>query len=443
MKKLLRSYTWLLAIIFILSACSQTTASNSEAKENKKVADSGKEKVFHLYAGDLTQELSQGTTLYSWGFGLWDDKQNKPASKPTIPGPEIRVKEGDRVKIVFHNQQKEPHTIHFHGVDNSFEGDGTPGISQKAVEEGKTFTYEFKAPKAGTYFYHCHVEPDRHPEMGLYGAFIVEPKDKKTNYDGEFTLMLAERDPKLSLAEGTEAGKYVGTAAEHEHLDNGEYDTIARQPKYFTINGKIDPDIPPLKVKKGGTYLIRLINAGSDVHSIHIHGHHFKVVATDGREISNPVTKDTITIGPGERYDLVLKANNPGIFPLHCHMGPHGTHGMHTFIVYEGFENKLKEHEAYQLGKISHELAEMKEFLYNKNYEQFKVELGELSNNFNKIKNTLISRDKYLVKSIERTGAEIARNITNQPNQALLQSLMNQLEEQFNQAKETMEEMHH
>ncbi len=115
--------------------------------------------------------------------------------------------------------------------------------------------------------------------MGLYGAFIVEPKEQKVKYDKEFVLMLGERDPLLSVAEGTEAGAYLGTATENEHL-NGEYDTVDRHPKYFTINGKMDGDIPPLKVKKNGKYLIRLINAGSDVHSIHTHGHHFKVVAT-------------------------------------------------------------------------------------------------------------------------------------------------------------------
>jgi FtsP/CotA-like multicopper oxidase with cupredoxin domain len=282
--------------------------------------------------------------LYSWGFGKWDPQKNKPASPATIPGPELRVQQGDHVKVVFHNRQKEPHTIHFHGVDNSFKGDGTPDVSQPEVKKGDTFTYEFDAKKSGTYFYHCHVEPDRHPEMGLYGAFIVEPK-QKPHYDGESVMMLGERDPKLSMAEAEEASHAAGSAAKHEHL-KGEYDTIDRKPKFFTINGKMDDAISPVKVKKGGKYLIRLINAGSDVHSIHTHGHHFQVIASDGRKLPQPSKKDTITLGPGERYDIVLKADNPGIWPLHCHIGPHGTHGMHTFIVYQGFEKQLGEHRA-------------------------------------------------------------------------------------------------
>lgn len=434
-------------IIFLLSACSPESAptvadNKSEAASSTASSDqqkaAGKTKEFHLFAGDITQELSEGKTLYSWGFGLWDEKNKKPASDATIPGPELRVKEGDHVKIVFHNKQKEPHTIHFHGVDNSFKGDGTPGVSQEEVKEGETYTYEFDATEAGTYFYHCHVEPDRHPEMGLYGAFIVEPQEHKVKYDGEFVLMLGERDPLLSVAEGTEAGAYLGTATEDEKLF-GDYDTADRHPTFFTINGKMDGDIPPLKVKENGKYLIRLINAGSDVHSIHTHGHHFKVVATDGRENPNPQVKDTISIAPGERYDLEFVANNPGAWPLHCHMGPHATHGMHTFIVYEGFEDKVMNHDLHQLGKIEHELAEMKEFLFSNKYDQFKAELGELSQNFDQIKDKLATKDANLAKGIEATGAEIAKQLSGQPDQKKLQLLVDKMTEQLNQAKEILE----
>lgn len=417
---------------------SQPAASNGQQTGSAQASTSTKaEKVFHLYAGDLTQEISQGKTLYSWGYGLWDEKNNKPASAPSVPGPEIRVKEGDHVKVVFHNKQKEPHTIHFHGIDNSFQGDGTPGVSQNEVKDGETFTYEFDATKAGTFFYHCHVEPDRHPEMGLYGAFIVEPKQPKTNYDGEFVLMLGERDSKLSLAEGSEAGQFVGTAAEHQKLD-GEYDTLDRHPEFYTINGKSDPDIPPLKVKKDGKYLIRLVNAGSDVHSIHLHGHHFQVVATDGRNIPSPETKDTVTIGPGERYDLALTADNPGAWPLHCHMGPHGTHGMHTFLVYDGYEDKIMHHGTHSFGMIMHELAEMKQFLYEKKYDQLKAELGELSGNLDKVKDQLAVKDDKLAKGIQATGTEIASNLNQNPDEKKLQTLIDKLEEQLVKAQEVV-----
>lgn len=322
----------------------------------------------HLYAGDLMQEMAQGTTLYSWGYGLWDPVQNKPVTPPTVPGPELHFKEGEAVRIVFHNEQLELHTIHFHGIDNSFKGDGTPDLSQHAVEKGGTFTYEFTAPQAGTYYYHCHVETDIHPEMGLYGAIIVEPKAEGRKVDGEYTLILAERDPKLALNEATESGHYPGTAAEGLHLDV-PYDTADRVARYYTINGKMDADIPPIKVKEGGTYLIRLINAGQEVHSIHTHGHHFEVVATDGRPLEHPYSKDTISISPGEKYEILLKADNPGVWPIHCHIGPHGTHGMHMLMVYEGYEEAAGAHHADPLGGVKHYMAAAKEQLFEKKAE--------------------------------------------------------------------------
>jgi FtsP/CotA-like multicopper oxidase with cupredoxin domain len=419
-------------LAWMVTGCSAGASTAPDNHEKKTT------KVFHLYAADVNQELAPGKTLYSWGFGLWDPKKNQPASPATIPGPELRVTEGDHVKVIFHNRQKEPHTIHFHGVDNSFQGDGTPGVSQKEVEQNGTYTYEFDALAPGTYFYHCHVEPDRHPEMGLYGAFIVEPK-KKPHYDGEFVWMLGERDPKLSLAEGTEAGKYVGTEAEHEHLD-GDYDTVDRKPKFFTINGKIDPAIPPVQVKKGGKYLIRLINAGSDVHTIHTHGHHFQVIASDGRPLPKPVTKDSITIGPGERYDLVLTANNPGIWPIHCHIGPHSTHGMHMLMVYKGYENRLQMHESH-LSTILHELAEIKEFYHEKNVDKIKVELSELSTHYDQVRGILAQKDAQLANDIQQTGQAIAHQLTSpSPNFEQLGKLITQLENQLNQAQEKLGE---
>ncbi|WP_342041802.1 multicopper oxidase family protein [Bacillus sp. OTU2372] len=388
-------------------------------------------KVFHLYAADMEQEVAQGTTLYSWGFGLWDPKKNAPASPPSVPGPEIRVKEGDHVKVVFHNQQKEVHTIHFHGVDNSFAGDGTPDMSQHPTMKGDSFTYEFDAKHAGTYYYHCHVEPDRHPEMGLYGAFIEEPKQAKYKTDGEFTLLLSERDPLLSLAEGTEAHQYVGTAAEHLHLA-GDYDTTERKAKYYMINGKVYPEIPPLHVKEGGTYLIRLINAGSEVHTFHTHGHHFKVVASDGRDISNPMSKDSITIGPGEKYDLLLKADNPGIWPIHCHMGPHDTHGMHMMMVYDKYHDKMNHGSTSPVSDIKHHLALLKQYQFEKNYDSMKPEIKGIIQGIQGFYSIASSDHFEEWTALDNAAATVNKLLNSTLNQAALQDSINDLEQKIN-----------
>jgi len=391
----------------------------------------GQTKVFHLYAADMEQEVSQGTTLYSWGFGLWDPKKNTPASPPSVPGPEIRVKEGDHVKVVFHNQQQEVHTIHFHGIDNSFAGDGTPEMSQHPTMKKDSFTYEFVAKKAGTYFYHCHVEPDRHPEMGLYGAFIVEPKQAKYKTDGEFTLLLSERDPLLSLAEGTEAHQYVGTAAEHLHLE-GEYDTTERKAKYYTINGKVDPEIPPLHVKEGGTYLIRLINAGSEVHTFHTHGHHFKVVASDGRDITHPMTKDSITIGPGEKYDLLLKADNPGIWPIHCHMGPHATHGMHMMMVYDQYHDKMNHSSMSPVSEVKHHLALLKQYQFEKNSDSMKPEINEIIKGIQGFYSIAASEHFEEWTALDTAASAVSNQLSSPSNPAAMERAINNLEQKIN-----------
>ncbi|MED4228471.1 multicopper oxidase family protein [Neobacillus cucumis] len=420
-------------IIFFVFCCSAALAFFILGAKLKAapVPTKSETKVFHLYAADMEQEVSQGTTLYSWGFGLWDPKKNAPASPPSVPGPELRVKEGDHVKVVFHNQQQEMHTIHFHGIDNSFAGDGTPDMSQHPTMKGETFTYEFDAKHAGTYYYHCHVEPDRHPEMGLYGAFIVEPKQPKYKTDGEFTLLLAERDPLLSLSEGTEANQYVGTAAEHLHLE-GDYDTTERKAKYYTINGKVDPEIPAIHVKEGGTYLIRLINAGSEVHTFHTHGHHFQVVASDGRDISHPMTKDSITIGPGEKYDLLLKADNPGIWPIHCHMGPHDTHGMHMMMVYDDYHDKMNHGNMNLVSDVRHHFALLKEYQFDKKYDAMKPEMKDIVQGIQDFYS--ISSDAHFEEwtALDNAAATVSKQLNSSPNPETLKNSINDLEQKIN-----------
>lgn len=110
----------------------------------------------------------------------------------------------------------------------------------------------------------------------------------------------------------------------------------------FTINGKSGNDISPLKVKKGDKVRLRLINAGFMSHKIHLHGHDFKVISTDGLELNDPgVIKDKLLpIAPGERYDIEFTANNPGKWNLECHGEMKGTKGMKALIQYEGFSGK-------------------------------------------------------------------------------------------------------
>jgi len=115
---------------------------------------------------------------------------------------------------------------------------------------------------------------------------------------------------------------YVNDQGGHEAM---AHPAMISQANYFTVNGKAFPGAEPLKLVQGETVRIRMINAGYQVHSMHLHGHAFVVTHRDGRRVRVPQEQDTLLIGPGERYDLVVKATDPGLWLFHCHVVPHVT----------------------------------------------------------------------------------------------------------------------
>lgn len=212
----------------------------------------------------------------------------------TLPGPTLRVEEGDLVRVHFTNTHHQPHTIHWHGIYADQKYDGVPHTS-KAIMPGETYVYEFVAERAGTYIYHCHVDSYRHIDMGMYGALIVDPKEK--TWDQEYTLVLDDWDADI-----------VPLAQNYEPEHN-----------YFLINGKAFPDLPTLPLKVGETTRIRLINVGYNNYSMHMHGPHFTVMATDSHDLPMPYNKDTLDIAPGERYDIEVTPTKAGAYPFHAH----------------------------------------------------------------------------------------------------------------------------
>lgn len=217
-----------------------------------------------------------------------------------IPGPEIRVNQGDKIKVVVHNSLTEPTTVHFHGIELPNAMDGVPFVTQDPIEPGKEFNYEFTVgDPPGTYMYHSHYNALEQVGRGLLGAFIVEPPRK--DWDIEQTLVLGD----------------------------GELG--------YNINGKGFPATAPISVPLGKRLLIRFLNEGQQIHPMHLHGVHFTVIARDGRPIS-PYVLDTLSVAPGERYDVIATATLPGVWALHCHIlshveSEHGMFGMVTALI--------------------------------------------------------------------------------------------------------------
>lgn len=254
-------------------------------------------KIFEITARPVIWNILDDVTVTAWTYN------------GTVPGPMIRVTEGDQVRIVFKNELPEATAIHWHGVEVPNAMDGVPGVTQDPVQPGETFVYEFTAKPVGTFMYHSHYEGDTQVGLGLYAPFIIDPVEPvEPAPDVDVTLMLSEW--RVANGETYPAMPLAGM-----------------EPNYFTINGKAFPTTEAIEVKVGQRVRIRVISIGQFVHPMHLHGMAFKVVATDGWPVPEAaqLTKDTISVAPGERYDIEFVATEPGLWLFHCHILHHTT----------------------------------------------------------------------------------------------------------------------
>lgn len=248
-----------------------------------------------------------------------------------VPGPLLRVQEGDDLIVNVTNNTTLPHTIHWHGVyqTNSWKSDGVPGVTQKGIEPGDVYTYKFKAEKTGSLWYHCHVNVNEHVGIrGMWGPLIVDPINPpplERSVTKDVIMM-------LSTWESAHAGSY------------GEGGMPGEVEDYFSVNAKSFPSSHPIRVKKGDVVRLRIFGAGDAIHVLHPHGHDMLITHKDGTLLPNPYYADTILVGPGERYDAIVKMDNPGLWMFHDHVDRHVTaRGKHpggpmTVIEYEGIE---------------------------------------------------------------------------------------------------------
>ncbi|MFL5593073.1 MAG: DUF4396 domain-containing protein [Gemmatimonadaceae bacterium] len=227
-----------------------------------------------------------------------------------VPGPRLELTEGDRVRINFTNHLPEPATMHWHGLVVPNRMDGPGYITQDPVLPGGRYTYEYVVQQAGTFFYHSHTRPDRQQALGLYGALIIRPRD--------------------SSAEPRANYEYVVQLQEWLNRDGQTYPAMLMEgglPNFFTINGKAWPATDTLHMKVGETIKLRIIGTNNNfIHPMHMHGGPFTVIARDGVAL-NPAARfeaDVINVGPGQRWDVIWPAREPGKWIFHCHI-PHHT----------------------------------------------------------------------------------------------------------------------
>lgn len=279
----------------------------------------GKGREFRLEAMESTHELRPGLSVPVWGFN------------GQVPGPEIRVKEGEGVQIPFTNRLPVETAIHWHGLHVPNAMDGVPHVTQPPVKPGETFVYEFEARPAGSHIYHVHSHGDgaRQLDMGLAGPFIVEPAIA-AEVDRDYTLILDEwavpgagrapsgGDDGSGMLGGMMGGGMMGGMMGGGMMGGSLFNTAAKY-NVFTINGKGGPAAAPLAVRQGERVKLRLYNVGFQKHVMHLHGHRAWVTHTDGMPLPAPQEVDLVRIAPFERYDVEFVADNPGEWEIHDH----------------------------------------------------------------------------------------------------------------------------
>jgi FtsP/CotA-like multicopper oxidase with cupredoxin domain len=230
--------------------------------------------------------------------------------------------------------------------------DGVPDITQKPIQPGETFVYEFAARPSGSYLYHSHVGYQL--DQGLYGALIVEPQRESLSYDREYTLILSDwvtvdgGGPEAAKAGRTRGGMgmmrrgmgMMGRRATRGRWTSGETPLLEPDYNAYTVNGKVNKAGKPFMVKKGDRVRLRIMNpASATIFTLRLAGHPLLVTHADGRPVE-PLEVDVLRIGMGERYDVLFTADNPGRWALYTLKDgtPAGGYRLAT-VLYEGIEN--------------------------------------------------------------------------------------------------------
>ncbi|MCK9469158.1 MAG: multicopper oxidase domain-containing protein [Porticoccaceae bacterium] len=273
---------------------------------------------FELTIEEVDLEVAPGFSPKVWAFN------------GQVPAPLMRVKEGDEIEVTVFNNTTLTHTIHWHGIyqTGTWQMDGVPEVTQPAIEPGDSFVYRFVANKTGSLWYHCHVNTAEHIDLrGMWGALIVDPKEP-TELEKEVT-----KEAVLFFSSWDSSVAYT----------YGENAVPGRELDYFSINGKSHPYNQPLRVKEGDVLRMRLYAPTSPV-AFHLHGHDVLITHKDGTALPHPYWADVVPIQPGERYDIIVRMNNPGIWMVHDHIEENTTAGGKEMggtmmvVEYEGIE---------------------------------------------------------------------------------------------------------
>lgn len=278
-------------------------------------------KVMHLIAEEVEHEFAPGLKARCWGYN------------GQVHGPTIEAVEGDRVRIYVTNRLPAPTTVHWHGLIIPSGMDGVGGLSQRSIQPGETFKYEFTLRQNGTFMYHSHHDEMTQMAMGLMGMFIIHPRGvpQEERPDRDFVLLSSE-------------WKIIPGTYRPDPNEMTDFNVL-------TFNARAFPGTDPLVCRRGDKVRIRLGNLSMmSHHSIHLHGYHFYITQTDGGQIPESAQwpETTVIVPTGSTRTIQFVADNPGDWAMHCHMLHHVMnqmgHGLPNVLGInpDGLDNKVR-----------------------------------------------------------------------------------------------------
>ena len=261
-------------------------------------------KQFDLTAAITPWEVEPGVTVDAWTFN------------GMVPGPQIHVDVGDRVRLMLRNDLPMATDLHLHGINLDNGMDGVAPITQPQVEPGETFSYEFTADEPAVAMYHPHHHGQLQMPNGMLGTILV----------GDTAL------PRGQTIGGHPMPADLTVAQELPMVLN-DSGVIG-----YSLNGKSFPATEPIAAAQGDWILVHYFNEGSQIHPMHLHQFDQVVVAKDGFPLDHPYLADTVNVAPGERYSVLVHLDEPGTWVWHCHILNHvereeGMFGMVTAVV--------------------------------------------------------------------------------------------------------------
>jgi len=290
----MRIQTSLLMIVALLCACSKPSEKPGEPSSTEatllqefkgayieEAPKSTGVREFEMTAKASVVSLFEGRDMEVWAFN------------DMVPGPTLRVKLGETIRLHFTNELPQPTTIHFHGVRVPNAMDGVPGVTQPPIQPGESFTYEFTPKDAGTYWFHPHVRGSEQVERGLFGTLVVEDVPA-LGYSRDVVWVL---DDWRLTADGSKIDPRFNTGGDLMH--------DGRWGQTVTVNGRLNHE---LLVAPGERIRLRLVNtSNARAYAPNFEGLDAKVIAVDGMYTERPLDPAGFVLAPGNRLDLDIR----------------------------------------------------------------------------------------------------------------------------------------